>query len=221
MTETATTAVWNQIMRHDSNTEIFNTSYLNQRVQFDIQSAVMKRSSVNELICVFTHMSIECNSHTLKDVLKHIWCALFSDQNILNLEREWQALYKKVKVRYRFINQIRGTEIEKEYRKLVRKINSKKKKHKENLKKAYCWQYFYCIHNKTLEIVLNKIEINDYVLLIIQHQLSEQTWLQKIICDFWKDLSSLDIVWHQICTVNLLMTLCSQQEILWHLNTRP
>jgi hypothetical protein len=50
-----------------------------------------------------------------------------------------------------------------DYKKLVRKVNSKRKKREEDLKKAYHQQYFYYIHNETLEIVLNKIKTDKYV----------------------------------------------------------
>ena len=72
-------------------------------------------------------------------------------------------MYKKVKAKYGFINRAGGTKIREDYKKLVRKISSERKKRKEDLKKAYYWQYFYHIHNETLGIVLNKIETNDYV----------------------------------------------------------
>jgi hypothetical protein len=50
-----------------------------------------------------------------------------------------------------------------DYAKLVRKVNSERKKHEEDLKKAYRRQYFYRIRNETLEIVLNKIKTDNYV----------------------------------------------------------
>ncbi len=56
-----------------------------------------------------------------------------------------------------------------DYAKLVRKVNSERKKYEEDLKKVYCWQYFYRIYNEMLEIVLNKIKTDDYILPIIQH----------------------------------------------------
>ena len=129
-------------MRHDPNTGIFNASYLNQRVRFDIQSAVMERLSVDWLTCAFTHMSIRCDPRAPKDVPKHIRRALPPDQKILELERERQALYRKVKAKYGFINRAGDTQMGEDYAKLVRKVNSEKKKHEEDLKKAYRRQYF-------------------------------------------------------------------------------
>ena len=84
--------------------------------------------------------------------------------------------------------------MEEDLKKVVRKINSEKKKREEDLKKAYRRQYFYRIHNETLGIILNKIKTEDYVTPVIQHQLPERTRLQEIMCDFRKDLSPLEIV---------------------------
>jgi hypothetical protein len=51
------------------------------------------------------------------------------NQKILELEKEQQVLYGKAKAKYRFINQAKGTQIGEDYRELVRKVNSEKKKH--------------------------------------------------------------------------------------------
>jgi hypothetical protein len=103
----------------------------------------------------------------------------------------------------------------------VRKVNSERKKREEDLKKAYRRQYFYCIHNETLEIVLNKIKTNEYVPPVIQHQLPEWSRLQEVMCDFRKDLSPLEIVRCRIYAVDFSVALCSRQEIPRRLDTRP
>jgi hypothetical protein len=108
-----------------------------------------------------------------------------------------------------------------DYAKLVRKVNSERKKHEEDLKKAYRRQYFYRIHNETLEIVLNKIKTDDYIPPVIQHQLPERSRLQEVMCDFRKDLSPLEIVRRRICAVDFSVALCSRQEIPRRLDTRP
>jgi Protein of unknown function (DUF3435) len=91
-------------MKHDPNTGIFNAFYLNQKVRFDIQSAVIEWPSVDGLTCAFTHISIRCDLHAPKDVPKHIRRALPPDQKVLELEKERQVLYRKVKAKYGFIN---------------------------------------------------------------------------------------------------------------------
>jgi hypothetical protein len=82
-------------------------------------------------------MSIRCNPRDPKDAPKHIRRALPPNQKILELERERQALYRKVKAKYGFINQARGTQMGEDYGKLMRKFNSERKKREEDLKMAY------------------------------------------------------------------------------------
>lgn len=69
--------------------------------------------------------------------------------------------------------------MEEDLKKVVRKINSEKKKREEDLKKAYHRQYFYRIHNETLGIILNKIKTEDYVTPVIQ---SLWTHEQRMVC---------------------------------------
>jgi hypothetical protein len=97
----------------------------------------MQRPYVDGLTHAFTHMSIRCDPHAPKDTPKHIWRALPPDQKIPKLERERQALYRKVKAKYGFINQARGTQMGEDYGKLMRKFNSERKKREEDLKMAY------------------------------------------------------------------------------------
>jgi hypothetical protein len=49
----------------------------------------------------------------------------------------------------------------------------------------------------------------EYIEPVIQHQLLEQTKLQKVICDFSSDLSEQDIVNRRTCAIDLLVVLCS------------
>ena len=135
-------------MRHDPNSGIFN-AYLDRRVRFDIQSAVMGRPSVDGLTCAFTHMSIRCDPRAPADVPKDIRANLPPCPKTIKLEKEREAIKLEVKAKYKFMNRSQGTQIGDHYFKLVKKINSTKKSYEEDLKKAYRRQYFYRIHNET------------------------------------------------------------------------
>ena len=180
-------------MRHDPNSGMFS-AYLKQRVRFDIQSAVMERPSVDGLTRAFTHISIWRDLRTPKNIPKHIRDAIPPDQNILDLERERKALYLKIKAEYGSTGGARGTRIGEDYEKLINTVKNKKKKRKGGLKKAYRRQYFYRIYNEILGTILNKIETDEYIPPVIQHQLPERTQLQEVIYDFRKDLSPQEIV---------------------------
>jgi len=90
-------------------------------------------------------------------VPKHIRNALPPDRKISRLEQDKASLNHKIRQRYGFIKQAAGTDVGKDYTKLVAKINSMRKKREDDLRKAYRRQYFYHIHNEELERQLNQI----------------------------------------------------------------
>src|SRR5258706_1459817 len=48
---------------------------------------------------------------------------------------------------------------------------------------------------------------------IVEHQLTERTQLQQILCDFSSDLSPGDIVCRKISAIDLMIALASRQEL--------
>src|SRR5258706_8051896 len=48
---------------------------------------------------------------------------------------------------------------------------------------------------------------------IIEHQLTERTQLQQILCDFSPDLSLPDIVCRKVSAIDLMIALASRQEL--------
>ena len=97
-------------MRHEQNSAIFNAAYLNARVRFDIQAAVMERPSVDGLTRAFTHMSITCDPRAPRNVPKHIKDALPRDPKIVKWEKERRTLYAEIRNRYGFLYRATGTE---------------------------------------------------------------------------------------------------------------
>ncbi|CZR68052.1 uncharacterized protein PAC_17951 [Phialocephala subalpina] len=164
--EATTTAVSDQIMRHDPNSEIFNPL------------AVVERRSVDGLTRAFTHMSITCDPRAPKNVPKHVKKALPRDPKIVEREKERRILLIELRSRYGFLYRVDGVEGGKKYQILIRKINSATKKWEEDIKKAYRRQYFYRTHNEELQRQLNKVETKEYVEPVIHHQLPERTRLQ-------------------------------------------
>jgi hypothetical protein len=64
-----------------------------------------------------------------------------------------------------------------------------------------------------MERHLNNISTDDYVDLVIKHQLLERTQLQELICDFSENLATKDIVLRRICVIDLMVVLCSRREV--------
>jgi hypothetical protein len=83
---TATDAVRDQVMRHNPNSALFNRSYINKRVRFDVQSAVLERPSVDGVLRMLTYMSLMRDSRALIHVPDDVLAALSSDLDIVALE---------------------------------------------------------------------------------------------------------------------------------------
>jgi hypothetical protein len=137
-------------MRHNPNSGIFNSVYLNSRVRFDIQSAVIERPSVDGLTRAFTHISIRCDPRAPKDMPPDIKDTLPRDPKIAQLKGKKSALLADIKCKYRFLYKAKGTPKWTEHLELGHKIGRITKKWEEGIKKAYRRQYFYHIHNKEL-----------------------------------------------------------------------
>jgi hypothetical protein len=156
-------------MRHEQNSVIFTGAYLNTRVRFDIQSAVIERPSINGLTRAFTHISITCDPRAPKDVPQHIKDTLPRDSRIIKWKEERKALYVKIRSQYKFLYLATHTEKGKRYQMLGQKINNATKKWENDIKKAFWQQYFYCIHNKELQRQLNKVKTAEYIEPVIHH----------------------------------------------------
>ena len=110
-----TTAVRDQIMRHDPNSGIFNAAYLNEKVRFDVQAAFLERPSNDGLTRAFTHMSITCNPCAPTNVPEEVMDALPPDPDIVYLEKQQEDLFKTIQKKYGFLNRAKGTESGKKY----------------------------------------------------------------------------------------------------------
>ncbi|KAH8800214.1 hypothetical protein F5884DRAFT_838162 [Xylogone sp. PMI_703] len=86
-------AVRDQVMRHDPFTGIFNGSYINHSVRFNVQDAFLESEITNDgLTRAFTHMSIRCNPSAPEGVPRESIERIFAtDPDIVNLERQFKA----------------------------------------------------------------------------------------------------------------------------------
>ncbi|KAL5315253.1 hypothetical protein ACEPPN_017905 [Leptodophora sp. 'Broadleaf-Isolate-01'] len=55
---TATDAVRDQVMRHNPNSAVYNGAYINERVPFDVLSAVLERPSADGILRMLTYISL-------------------------------------------------------------------------------------------------------------------------------------------------------------------
>ncbi|APA07342.1 hypothetical protein sscle_02g021120 [Sclerotinia sclerotiorum 1980 UF-70] len=203
----ATTAVRDQVMRHNPQTGVFCGSYINEKVRFIVQDAVLDQPTNIGFLRAFTHMSLTCDPRAPIDVPEEILKALPPDPEIMELKREREE-YKR---QYRSYNRA-PPEIRKECEQLRRQIDSLQKQRDRAIKIEFRRDYFDRIHDEELERQLKKVPTNEYVEPVVHHQLPERTRLQEVLCDLSRDMSPSDIVSRRIRTIDLMVALSYRQE---------
>ncbi|KAG4032660.1 hypothetical protein MFRU_006g01280 [Monilinia fructicola] len=207
----ATTAVRDQVMRHNPQTGVFCGSYINEKVRFIVQDAVLDQPTNVGFLRAFTHMSLTCDPRAPIDVPNEILKALPPDPEIMELTIERKAHKKQ----YGSYNRA-PLEIRKECEQLRRQIDSLQKQRDRAIKVEYRRDYFDRIHNEELKRQLQKVStdnyIESYIEPIIRHQLPERTRVQEILCNLSRDISSDDIISRRIRAIDSMIALASRQE---------
>jgi hypothetical protein len=213
----ATTAVRDQILRHNPQTGVFCGSYINEKVRFIVQDAVLDQPTNISFLRAFTHMSLTCDPRAPQTVPEEVRDALPPDPELVQLELELQERRTELKRIYghAFIKRSVRTEAGEEYQQLKRQIATFTKMREQELKKEYRRDYFYRIHNEELERQLKKVKVvaDTYVEPVIKHQLRERTQLQKIMCDLSKELNPREIVMRRIRAIDAMVALSRRQEV--------
>lgn len=209
----ATTAVRDQVLRHNPQTGVFSGSYINEKVRFIVQDTVLDQPTDAGLLRAFTHMSLTCDPRVPIDVPDVILRTLPPDLEIAELEAERAELYLEIRSQYKYITRAAGTDIGNEYQQLQRKITSLEKTCLKEIKKEYRRDYFYRIHNETMKRQLEKLPMTEYVEPVVRHQLTERTRLQEIMCDLSKDSNTHSIVARRIRAINAMTALSYRQEV--------
>ena len=141
---TASDVIHNQVMKHDFHTEIFNRSYINHTVRFNMQDIFLKSDIFdNEFTWVFTHMSIHCNSGALKEVPSKVMGPLLTaDSDVVELEQQFKTLHTMLKHKYKFIKQASKKKLT-EYKNLYKQLTNAKRSLKANINDTYHKDYFF------------------------------------------------------------------------------
>ncbi|QSZ31844.1 hypothetical protein DSL72_001413 [Monilinia vaccinii-corymbosi] len=203
----ASTTVRDQVMRYNSQTGVFCGSYINEKVRFIVQDAVLDQPTNVGFLCAFTHMSLTCDPRAPIDVPEEVLKALPPDPEIMELTREREE-YKRQYGSYSRA----PLAIRKECEQLRRQIDSLQKQRDRAIKIEFRRDYFDRIHDEELKRQLKKVPTNEYVEPIVHHQLPERTRLQEVLCDLSRDLSPSDIVSRRIRAIDLMIALSYRQE---------
>jgi hypothetical protein len=74
-------------MRHNPNSGVYNGSYINKRVGFNVLFAILERPSANGILQMLTYISLTRDPRALVEVLNDVFVTLPLDLDIVALEQ--------------------------------------------------------------------------------------------------------------------------------------
>lgn len=205
-------SVVDQVMRHDPMTGCLQNAYLNQRVGFNTQDAYLERDpSADGLTKAFSHMSIRCNPEVPRDIPKAELAKLPPDPEVEQLTREVKQTASQLRQQYGFIKSAPKLARTK-YLQIRSDLRNTEKAFRDDMTKAYQEAYRRRMYNEELEKQLNGMAIEENVEPAVEHQLSERTHLQSILCDFNTDMNPEDITARKIRAIDSMVRLAACRE---------
>ncbi|KAI6080814.1 FluG domain-containing protein [Hypoxylon rubiginosum] len=193
-------------MRHDPKWATFNSAYINEKVQFDIQNAVLEEPSDAGLIRLFTHMSMTRDPRAAKNMVPdELWHILPADPEIEELERQRQTLKEG---QYR----INGKDNEVEIRDLSKKIRSKRAQWEKDVQRQFREYYFYNRPTWDIEKQAAGDVDEEYINPTISLHITERSRLASILCNQPADLKSDELFRLRIQATDLMTALCHKRE---------
>lgn len=193
-------------MRHNPNSAVYNGAYINERVPFDVLSAVLERPSANGILRMLTHMSLMRDPRAPVHVPDDVLAALPPDPSIMALEEE-RAKLKAGAFR------IQGTEVEPEVRRLNLAISAAKKKRRNDLSAEYRADYFRRRPTMDIDMQNNGEMEEEYIESVVDHQIPERTQLAELLCTKGELKYPEGPVQRRIQAAELMLTLCHRREV--------
>jgi hypothetical protein len=193
-------------MRHNPNSAVYNGSYINERVRFDVQSAVLERPSADGVLRMLTHMSLMRDPRAPVHVPDDVLAALPPDPVITALEQEREQLKDGA---YR----VQGTDIEAEVRRLTAAIGSARTRRRNIISEEYRDDYFRRRPTEDIERHNSGQEEEEYIEPLVEHQIPQRTQLADLICPRVTDITPQDAVKRRIQAADLMQALCDCREV--------
>ncbi|KAK7219771.1 hypothetical protein V2G26_007774 [Clonostachys chloroleuca] len=180
--------VRDQMMRHDPQFMTFQSAYLNQIVNFDIQNAFLEEEKETQLFRMFAHVSLTRDPRaTANMVPPEVWANAPPDPEIIELEKQLAELRGNS---YR----IEGHKHEKEIRPLINLRDSKVAKRNLRIARRYREFFFYNAPTWDIERQARGEEEEEYTEPKIDVSIPERASLAKLLCkqpDDWTEQERL------------------------------
>lgn len=192
------------MMRHDPKWATFNSAYINENVQFDIQNAFIDEPSEDSLIGLFTHVSLSRDPRAQRNMVPdEVREALPPDPKITALEREREALKNG---RYRYQGQVNEQKI----RDLTTRIRAKRSQRDKELQESYRSFYFY--NRPTWDIESESGDEEELIQPEIKLQIPERSCLAELLCNQPETTTFEEMQELRSHACNLMVDLCHRRE---------
>lgn len=199
-------------MRHNPKWAIFNNAYINEKVQFHVQNAILDEPLEDELLQFWSHMGMTCDPRAARNMVPvEVWQNIPLNSGITDLQRELANL-KGGDFR------VEGRDNEKDIRQLVQKIRSKKSQWTKKVQATYRQYYFQKSSNWEIERQLRGEEKTDdevegeYVRPAINLHIPERAEVAEILVNQIDDLSPDELNKIRIRVVELMTYLNQKRE---------
>ncbi len=196
-------------MRHDPKWATFNRAYINEKVQFHVQNAVLDEPTEDGLIQFWSHMSLMSDPRATSDMVPdEVWEEMPPDPEIQELELQ-RARLKAGQFR------IHGRDDEKEIRDLSRQITNMRAKRVKNVKVGYHRYYF--LNRPTWDIERQfseevEAEEEEYVVPAIALHIPERAELAETLVNQPPGLSEKELLQLRMRSAELMTALSHKRE---------
>ncbi|RKK23635.1 hypothetical protein BFJ66_g17428 [Fusarium oxysporum f. sp. cepae] len=199
-------SVRDQMMRQDPRFMTFQSAYLNEIANFDLQNAFLEEEKESQLFRLFAHVSLTRDPRATADMVPdEVWANLAPDPEIVELE-EQRAQLKRGKYR------IEGHENEEEIRRLTNKIRTKRAYREKQVVKEYREDYFYHRPTWDIEQQARGEEEEEYMEPVIDVHIPERARLANILCHQPDGLTEDQVLEQRIEAIQLMVALCDKRE---------
>ena len=193
-------------MRHNPNSAVYNAAYINERVRFDVLSAVLERPSADGILRMLTHMSLMRDPRAPVHVPDDVLAAFPPDPRIVDLEEQRAQLKAGA---YR----IQGTEVEVEVRRLTSEIGIARTRRRNIISQEFRADYFRRRPIEDIERQNSGQQEEEYTEPVVEHQIPERAQLAELICNHVTGITPQEIVARRIHFASLMLGLCRRREV--------
>ncbi|KAG4269065.1 hypothetical protein FPRO04_12297 [Fusarium proliferatum] len=199
-------SVRDQMMRQDPRFMTFQSAYLNEIANFDLQNAFLEEEKESQLFRLFAHVSLTRDPRATADMVPdEVWTNLPPDPEIVELEEQREQL-KQGKYR------IEGHENEEEIRRLTHEIRTKRAYREKQVIKEYREEYFYHRPTWDIEQQARGEEEEEYTEPVIDVHIPERDRLANILCHQPDGLTEDHVLEQRIEAIQLMVALCDKRE---------